>query len=261
MPIDWFTVAAQFINFLILVVVMKRLLYRPILDAIVTREKRIADTLHHGEKMKDDAAAELSRVRQEQEQLQSQKSALLRKAAEEVDEQRKRLIATAREEVLRVEMQWRYDIAKAKDSLRQDLTGRVQAVVLEVTRQVLHDLAGAELERSIAHEFIEQLRALSGDEKEKITACLKGSDSPVVVRSVFSMPERQKREIEEAIREQLWPVREVRFETEPKFIAGIEMSTPGYRLSWSIDASLSELEKKVKGLLDTAAQDNAANGQ
>ena len=45
MLIDWFTVGAQVVNFLILVWLLKRFLYRPILDAIDAREKRIARVL------------------------------------------------------------------------------------------------------------------------------------------------------------------------------------------------------------------------
>ena len=45
MLIDWFTVGAQAVNFLILVWLMKRFLYKPILDAIDAREKKIAQTL------------------------------------------------------------------------------------------------------------------------------------------------------------------------------------------------------------------------
>ena len=45
MLIDWFTVGAQTLNFLILVWLMKRFLYKPILNAIDAREKRIATQL------------------------------------------------------------------------------------------------------------------------------------------------------------------------------------------------------------------------
>jgi F-type H+-transporting ATPase subunit b len=45
MLIDWFTVSAQVVNFLILVWLLKRFLYRPILNAIDAREKRIATEL------------------------------------------------------------------------------------------------------------------------------------------------------------------------------------------------------------------------
>ncbi len=45
MLIDWFTVGAQALNFLILVWLMKRFLYKPILNAIDAREKKIAAEL------------------------------------------------------------------------------------------------------------------------------------------------------------------------------------------------------------------------
>ena len=45
MLIDWFTVGAQALNFLILVWLMKRFLYKPILDAIDAREDRVAAEL------------------------------------------------------------------------------------------------------------------------------------------------------------------------------------------------------------------------
>jgi F-type H+-transporting ATPase subunit b len=45
MNIDWFTVAAQVINFVILVLLLKRFLYRPILHAIDERENRIASDI------------------------------------------------------------------------------------------------------------------------------------------------------------------------------------------------------------------------
>ena len=42
MKINWFTVAAQVLNFLVLVWLLKRFLYKPILKAIDDREKMIA---------------------------------------------------------------------------------------------------------------------------------------------------------------------------------------------------------------------------
>ena len=56
MLIDWFTVVAQVVNFLILVWLLKRFLYKPILDAIDAREKRIASELADADAKK--AAAE-----------------------------------------------------------------------------------------------------------------------------------------------------------------------------------------------------------
>ena len=55
MLIDWFTVAAQALNFVILVWLMKRFLYQPILHAIDEREKLIASELANADKKKAEA--------------------------------------------------------------------------------------------------------------------------------------------------------------------------------------------------------------
>ncbi|MDP3428826.1 MAG: F0F1 ATP synthase subunit B, partial [Desulfomicrobium sp.] len=56
MLIDWFTVGAQVVNFLVLVWLMKRFLYKPILGAIDAREERIAKELADGQRMQAEAA-------------------------------------------------------------------------------------------------------------------------------------------------------------------------------------------------------------
>jgi F-type H+-transporting ATPase subunit b len=58
MLIDWFTVGAQVLNFLILVWLLKRFLYKPILHAIDEREKRIAKELADADAKKAEAEKE-----------------------------------------------------------------------------------------------------------------------------------------------------------------------------------------------------------
>ena len=60
MLIDWFTVGAQTINFLILVWLMKRFLYKPILHAIDAREERIAKELADADAKKAEFVIDVS---------------------------------------------------------------------------------------------------------------------------------------------------------------------------------------------------------
>lgn len=56
MLIDWFTVIAQVVNFLILVWLLKRFLYQPILNAIDAREQRVATELADADAKMNEAA-------------------------------------------------------------------------------------------------------------------------------------------------------------------------------------------------------------
>ena len=100
MLIDWFTVAAQVVNFLILVWLLKRFLYKPVLAAIDEREKRIATQLQDAEKKKAEALKEQAEFQHKNEELDHQRVALLADAATAAKTEREKLIAAARHDAV-----------------------------------------------------------------------------------------------------------------------------------------------------------------
>ena len=90
MLIDWFTIAAQVLNFLILVWLMKRFLYKPILHAIDEREKRIATELANADKKKVDAQKESDEFKRKNKEFDQRRAALLSKATDEAQAERQR---------------------------------------------------------------------------------------------------------------------------------------------------------------------------
>ena len=96
MLIDWFTVGAQALNFLILVWLMKRFLYKPILHAIDAREKRIAAELADADAKKAEAQKERDEFQHKNEEFDQQRAALLSKATDEAKAERQRLLDEAR---------------------------------------------------------------------------------------------------------------------------------------------------------------------
>ena len=81
MLIDWFTVGAQLLNFLILVALLKRFLYRPILDAIDAREQRIAGELAQADAAKAEAERERDAFAQKNAEFDRLRAASSRQVA------------------------------------------------------------------------------------------------------------------------------------------------------------------------------------
>ncbi|MEQ8493043.1 MAG: F0F1 ATP synthase subunit B, partial [Gammaproteobacteria bacterium] len=71
MLIDWFTVAAQAINFLVLVWLLKRYLYRPILAAVDAREARVMARLTEAQLREREAADAAEALAREREALEA----------------------------------------------------------------------------------------------------------------------------------------------------------------------------------------------
>ena len=83
MLIDWFTVGAQAVNFLVLIWLMKRYLYKPILQAIDAREQRIAAELADADARKAEAKKERDEFEHKNETFAKQRAELLSKASDE----------------------------------------------------------------------------------------------------------------------------------------------------------------------------------
>ncbi|MGB5444499.1 MAG: F0F1 ATP synthase subunit B, partial [Psychromonas sp.] len=96
MSIDWFTVLAQIINFLVLVWLLKRFLYQPILDALDARERRIAKTLSDAADTEKQAQQERDLFLHKNQQIEKQSEKLLQTATKAANTEAHRLLEKAR---------------------------------------------------------------------------------------------------------------------------------------------------------------------
>src|SRR5450432_153154 len=124
MLIDWFTVIAQVVNFLILVWLLKRFLYRPILDAIDAREKRIAAELADADAKKAEAQRERDEFQHKNEEFDRERAALLTKATEEARAERERLLNEAREAADALKAKREESMSNEANSLSQAISRR-----------------------------------------------------------------------------------------------------------------------------------------
>jgi len=268
--IDWFTVIAQAVNFLILVWLLKRFFYQPILKALDARERRIAAELADADAKKLEAEKERSEFQQKNDEFDQQRATLLDKALDEARAERQRLIAAARNDADNLRTRREEALKTEYQSLSEVLTRRTCKEVFAIARKVLADLANTTLEAHMAEAFIRRMRELNPDEKAQLvsafqtstpvltgaTAMAAAAAAPagVVVRSAFDLPAAQQNALEAVVRESLGAETPVRFETEPDLVSGIELVASGHKVAWSIAGYLASLEKEVDKLLKNQAE-------
>ena len=254
MPIDWFTVVAQAINFLILVWLLKRFLYKPILHAIDEREKGIAAQLAEAEAKKAEAQKERDDFQHKNEAIDQERAALLKQATEEAATERQRLLDEARKDADSLRAKRQEALLNEQRNLSQEIIRRTQKEVFAITRKTLADLATASLEERMGGVFVQRLRTLTGTAKEQLAAALKTSKQPACVRSAFDLPPAQHAAIQQALNETFSADIHVQFETAPDLVSGIELTTNGQKVAWSIADYLATLEKSAGELLHEEAK-------
>lgn len=249
MLIDWFTVLAQSVNFLILVWLMKRFLYQPILKALDAREKRIAAELADADAKEADALKEREEFRRKNEEFDRQREAMLNKATEEAAKERSRLLDAVRKDADGLRDKLQDTLSGEYRNLHEEFARRTHVEVFAIARKTLADLAGVGLEERMADVFVERMLGLGSDEKARLAAMLKSPDMPVVVRSAFDLAPVQLAAIEDAVKATVATKAPVQFEIVPGLIGGIELILHGQKVAWSIADYLASLEKDVSELL------------
>jgi len=255
MLIDWFTVGAQVINFLVLVWLMKRYLYQPILRAIDAREKRIAAALSDAEQKKAEANDEREEFQRRNAVFEQQRTELMRKASVEASAEGQRLVDAARQAADVLSTQRQKVLCREQKMLKETLIRRTREEVFAIARKTLADLADTSLEASISEVFMRRLRALSGHAKAALATALNESSDPVIVRSAFVLPPAQRAALQRALNEIFSVDLRIDFVTTPDVISGIELTAGGQKLAWSISEYLSGMEQHVSELTQMPTTD------
>src|SRR5664279_262795 len=249
MLIDWFTLGAQALNFLILVWLMKRYLYKPIRHAIDEREKRIAAELANADAKKAEAEKEHDEFQNKSAEFDQQRAALLSKATDEAQAERQRLLDEARKAADALSANRQETLRNDAHNLNQAISRRAKMEVFAIARKALTDLATTSLEERMGEVFTRRLREMDDKAKDGLGAALKTASDPAVVRSTFDVPAEQRAAIQNALNETFSADIRVRYETAPDLISGIELTANGQKVAWSIADYLASLETGVDELL------------
>lgn len=259
MQINWFTVLAQLINFIVLVWLLKRFLYKPILKAIDEREKNIAGKINDAEAKDALAKKEQTAFQQKNESFDKEKKGLMDQAIAETNKEREKLLESARNEAAELRSKLEKSLVEMQENLNRDLAQKAQKEVFAIARKTLSDLASLNLEEQSTKVFISRLKELKKEDKEHFLEAFKGgSNQPdaqevVLIQSAFDLPEEQQTAIKNAVTEILGTSPPFQFKTAPEIISGIELSSNGYKVAWSIAAYLNSLQKSISETVNDKA--------
>ena len=249
MPIDWVTVAAQAVNFLLLVWLMKRFLYKPVLGAIDAREERIAKELADAKAQKMEAMEEREEFQRKNEIFDQERSELMNTASEEAKGEKARLLEEARSSAEALEAKWREGLEKDASRLEEDFQNRVRKDVFFIVRKTLSDLAGEELESKIIDLFLSRLQKMDEEEQESFAKITKAPDTSVQLRTAFPLTDEQRNRIDQEVKKLFSLKEEPKFTVEKDLVAGIELAVSGQKISWTIDDYLLSLRESVEDLM------------
>ncbi len=199
MGFDWTTFVLEIVNFLVLVWLLKRFFYRPVLSVIEQRQARTAKMIadaegvqREAEDLKRDYQSRLAHVDE------ARAAARDRLDAEIAAERARRLAALDAE--LAAERKRRDAVeARERSDLERSMERQAMAIATRYATRVLDRLAGPELEARLADLALSEFGALAPDRRDALRTALQEPGLSVQVISAYPLDEARRAAFAQAL--------------------------------------------------------------
>ena len=246
MGIDTFTLIAQIVNFVILLLLLRVFLYRPIQRVMHEREQRIADEHAAAEEAREEAEQRAQELQREREEFEEERRERLAEVEREAEERREELLTEVREEAEEAREQWREALERERDELADEVRKGASAVLADALQHGWRELADQGLEARALEVFARKLGELDDDEREALADRARAGD--LTFATAFEASDEQREALLSAVREALLggdedATVEAAFERDPELIAGVALRAGDLRVGWTARAQLEDLER------------------
>ena len=236
MELNWTTFVLEAINFLVLVWILKRFLYKPVLAAITQRKVAIDKTLSDAQARQVDAQALEKQFQNRLAEWEHEKEGLRTAFLEEVSQQRAQTMAALENSLVKERERARVLEERRLRELYDKAETEGIATGLKFTARLLARLASPELEKRLVDLALEDLALQPREQTEAIRAACARPDCRAKVTSSFPLPEAEREAIVEKLQEATKNGISVEFNEDSRLLAGLRIGIG----PWILRANLQD---------------------
>jgi F0F1-type ATP synthase membrane subunit b/b' len=246
MNISWFEIIAQIINFFVILFILQKLLYKPVLKAMVKRQEKIQKSqIEADEKMKE--ANELMRKYNKKiEDIQKEKHVILDEAIKEAHEKKESLLVDYKKEAENKRKIYLEEVEDEKEDFTNNLRQNIGNSAIKIASYILGTISSKELEKEIFDTFILNLKDL----KSNIPNIEVFKEETVDLHSFRDLSQDEKKMIEGVLKDQIKVLKVINYETDPSLILGYELNFETYMIHTNVKNYLNIIEKDIIKNLD-----------
>jgi F-type H+-transporting ATPase subunit b len=236
LELSWSTFLLEVINFLILVWILKRFFYKPVLEVIARRRSTIEKTLNDARTLHEDA--KVLRVRYENRLAEWEQERQVAQASldEEIEKERSRRMKALRtalaeeREKARVLEQRRLETSQ----LQAEKTALAQGA--QFSSQLLSAVSGPELEHRLLDLLLKELGSLSPERLGTLRAAAGKTTGSVLVASAYPLDDAARLSLERTLGSVLAVATPFHYEQDKELLAGVRITLG----SWVLCANLQD---------------------
>jgi F-type H+-transporting ATPase subunit b len=235
--LDWSTFLLQIVNVLVLVWLLKRFLYQPVLTVIEERKAAIAKTVADAERVQQEANALQSRYEQRLVEWDNEKAQARTQLAEEIAAERQRSLTALRTEMDTVRGE---HVARERQQLKEAVRQAEATAVLHGTQfaaALLARIASPELEARLIDAALEDLSKLHRHHVDAIASTLP-TTAEGCVTTAFPLEGPRREQLVQQIEGVFGREVEWKFVVDKHLLAGLRVCLGGWMLRGNLQDEL-----------------------
>jgi F-type H+-transporting ATPase subunit b len=243
MKIDIWTLLFQIINFVVLLYILKRVLYKPVKEIIQKRRGLIQQSIDSAQKTEKEALDLKEKYQQELNQLGALKSEMMEKLREESEEERKKILERTRAEAEQIMEREKDVIEQERSRTEAELKDKAVETAAAFATSLLGNIADQEIHGALFKRLLNEIRQIA----ERIPA-IKKADGILNVElvSAFQPAENELRMIRETIESATSHKVNVSTAVENSLIAGAKLRVSDLVYDASLSGQIGSLASRLK---------------
>ena len=249
MQIDWTTLVLEIINFLALVWILKRFLYKPVMEAIAARQRRVEGKLAEA-RVIEDSARELERQYQRRLADWDMEKAKARAALDtELLQERNRQMQALDKALLEERERVAAVTAHKQQEAQRELEVEALAHAQRFAAALMARLADPVVEARFVDLLFEDWANLPDTQVESLRRAVLVDKAKATVTTAFPLLPEQRREIESALQSRLEADLVVAFDEDPNLLAGVRLSLGPWQLNMNFADELASFKAAANHVL------------
>lgn len=240
MSVSWWTIALQVINFLVLVWLLHRFLYRPALTVMARRKQIVEEAFDKAENARQAAEAEKDRYRAREAELDKSRQTLLTRTHAEIAADREKVLKEAQAQADALQDETRRQLAGEREAALAEIKGEVAELARTMAAKLLKQLAADPGARSALADLAlarvsSYLDGLPDAERLELAEDLAGTSGALDVVTATDLDAAARDRWQGVLRKHLGHHITLDFQSEPALLGGVELRFPhaAISLTWS----------------------------
>jgi F-type H+-transporting ATPase subunit b len=236
MRIDWWTLALQTVNVLILIWILARFFFRPIMDMVAKRQDATNKLLADAAQARQEAVDVNNEAKNARAEIAAQRERMIAEARNAAQIERQTLLEECSKDIVKLNSEAKAGIARDLASAEQTIIDHAAEVSIEIARRLLARLPHRDMLHAFVDEICRELMASSSDARESLAAAAAPGD-PIDVVTAAPLSGEEMQQVRDALKKAFGCELPFTFRSDPAIIAGIELSGRNViiRDSWRAD--------------------------